>query len=50
MKNFIEMLKDDVNQEDGMVLAWFTGITSFLFKSVLFVAIPLFIYMLWTIF
>ncbi|MHC0035682.1 hypothetical protein [Pseudoneobacillus sp. C159] len=50
MANFIEMLKDDLNQEDGIVISWFTRITTFLFKSVLFIAIPLFIYLFWSIF
>jgi hypothetical protein len=50
MLNWIEMIKEDVNQEDGMIVSLFTNITSYLFKGVIFLSIPIFLYCLNTIF
>lgn len=44
MGNWMEMLKEDINQEDGVVLTIFTNLTSLLFKGIIFLAIPIFLY------
>jgi hypothetical protein len=45
MGNWMEKLKEDINQEDGVVFTIFTNVTSQLFKCIIFLAIPIF-YML----
>jgi hypothetical protein len=44
MENWMEIIKDDVNQEDGAIITFFTTFTSFLFKGIIFLAIPIFLY------
>jgi hypothetical protein len=44
MGNWMEMLKEDINQEDGVILTIFTNFTSLLFKCIIFLAIPIFLY------
>jgi hypothetical protein len=49
MTSLIEMLKEDVNQEDGFTLTFFTKLVSFLFKGVILFAIPTWLYILFFI-
>jgi hypothetical protein len=44
MKNWMDMIKDDVNQDDGAIITIFTNFTTLLFKGIIFLAIPLFLY------
>jgi hypothetical protein len=46
MNNWIEMLREDVNKDEGAILSIFTNLTSFLFKGIVFLAIPIFLYIL----
>jgi hypothetical protein len=44
MENWMEMIKDDVNQDDGAIITIFTNFTTLLFKGIILLAIPLFLY------
>jgi hypothetical protein len=44
MGNWIEKIKEDVNQEDGVIITNFTNFTSLLFKGIILLAIPIFLY------
>jgi hypothetical protein len=46
MGNWMEMLKEDINQEDGVLITILTNFTSQLFKGIIFLAIPIFLYAL----
>lgn len=50
MVNWIELIKEDVNQEDGVIISFFSNITSFLFKGVILFAVPIFLYFLTNLF
>lgn len=49
MTNLIEMIKEDVNQEDGFTLTLFTNVVSFLFKGAILFAIPTWLYILFIV-
>jgi hypothetical protein len=46
MTNLIEMLKEDVNHDEGFTLTLFTNLVSLLFKGVILFAIPTWLYIL----
>ncbi|WP_159433156.1 hypothetical protein [Bacillus massilinigeriensis] len=47
MKNLIESLVEDVNNEDGVFIQFFTGLTNRMFQAIILLSIPLFIYLFW---
>ncbi|MFD2445701.1 hypothetical protein ACFSO7_17215 [Bacillus sp. CGMCC 1.16607] len=46
MKYWMEKFKEDVNNQDGAILTYFTIFTSYLFKGTILLAIPIFLYFL----
>jgi hypothetical protein len=50
MVNWIEKIRVDVNQEDGMILSILSKFTSLLYKGAMFLAIPIILYFLFRIF
>lgn len=46
MVNWMELIKEDINQEDGTILSILDNFTLFLFKGVILLGIPVFIYCL----
>jgi hypothetical protein len=48
MENWITMIKEDINQEEGKIITAFTHFTTYLFKAAIFVAVPIFLYAIFT--
>lgn len=48
MENWVEFIKEDMNQEEGKIITALTNFTSFLFKGTILLAIPIFLYSIFT--